>query len=47
MIAYAIFENLGYRQLVALWRVVAFWDLARRRTGWGTMPRRGLGYVPE
>jgi cellulose synthase/poly-beta-1,6-N-acetylglucosamine synthase-like glycosyltransferase len=44
MIAYAIAENVGYRQLVTLWRVVAFWDLIRRREAWGAMQRRGLGY---
>ena len=42
----ALVENLGYRQLVMVWRTLAFVDLARRRRGWGEMPRRGLGYAP-
>jgi cellulose synthase/poly-beta-1,6-N-acetylglucosamine synthase-like glycosyltransferase len=40
----ALSENLGYRQLNTVWRVVAFLDLARRRNEWGQMRRRGLGY---
>ncbi|MGH3051677.1 MAG: glycosyltransferase family 2 protein, partial [Gaiellaceae bacterium] len=42
----ALAENLGYRQLVMVWRTLAFVDLARRRRGWGEMPRRGIGYAP-
>jgi cellulose synthase/poly-beta-1,6-N-acetylglucosamine synthase-like glycosyltransferase len=38
----AVAENLGYRQLLAFWRFVAFVDLARRKQGWGEMQRRGL-----
>jgi len=44
MLVAAVFENLGYRQLVNVWRTVALFDLARRRRGWGEMRRRGLGY---
>jgi hypothetical protein len=40
-----VLENFGYRQLVALWRVLALLDLFRKRT-WGQMRRRGLGYRP-
>ena len=42
----AVAENLGYRQLVAVWRALAFVDLARRRREWGTHRRRGMGYTP-
>jgi hypothetical protein len=42
----ALAENLGYRQLVMVWRTLAFVDLARRRRGWGEMRRRGIGYAP-
>lgn len=42
----ALAENLGYRQLLMVWRTLAFVDLARRRRGWGEMRRRGLGYTP-
>jgi cellulose synthase/poly-beta-1,6-N-acetylglucosamine synthase-like glycosyltransferase len=38
----AALENLGYRQLLAFWRFLAFVDLARRRGGWGAMERRGF-----
>jgi cellulose synthase/poly-beta-1,6-N-acetylglucosamine synthase-like glycosyltransferase len=41
----AMVEELGYRQLLALWRTLALVDLARGRRGWGEMPRRGLGYA--
>ena len=42
----SLFENLGYRQLLAAWRMLAFVDLARGRREWGEMRRRGLGYEP-
>jgi cellulose synthase/poly-beta-1,6-N-acetylglucosamine synthase-like glycosyltransferase len=42
----AIVENLGYRQLTNVWKLLAFVDLARRRRTWGEMRRRGLGYAP-
>src|SRR6202012_4337321 len=38
-----ILENLGYRQINDLWRVLAFVDLARRKQGWGAQKRRGIG----
>lgn len=43
LVAYAVVENLGYRQLNDLWRTLAFVDLARRRKGWGAQRRRGIG----
>jgi hypothetical protein len=46
MVAAAVFENFGYRQLLTIWRTRGLIDLARRRRGWGEMRRRGLGYVP-
>jgi cellulose synthase/poly-beta-1,6-N-acetylglucosamine synthase-like glycosyltransferase len=42
----AVIENLGYRQLLAVWRTRALLDLARGRHNWGEMRRRGLGYAP-
>ncbi|MDQ3669076.1 MAG: glycosyltransferase family 2 protein, partial [Actinomycetota bacterium] len=45
LLAFAVIENFGYRQLVDLWRLLALGDSVRRKRGWGTMPRRGLGYV--
>lgn len=43
MLAYALIENVGYRQLTSIWRVVGLVDALRRRRGWGVMRRRGLG----
>lgn len=42
LIWYAIWENVGYRQLLALFKVKAFWDFIRRRRRWGEMERRGF-----
>jgi cellulose synthase/poly-beta-1,6-N-acetylglucosamine synthase-like glycosyltransferase len=37
-------ENLGYRQLTAIWRLQGSWAALRRRTPeWGVMTRRGVG----
>jgi cellulose synthase/poly-beta-1,6-N-acetylglucosamine synthase-like glycosyltransferase len=41
ILGYAVLENFGYRQLVMVWRVEGFWQLARGG-GWGAMERRGL-----
>ena len=43
LVALAAFENVGYRQIHAFWRFVAFFDLLMKRGGWGDMQRRGLG----
>jgi cellulose synthase/poly-beta-1,6-N-acetylglucosamine synthase-like glycosyltransferase len=44
LLYFAVLENLGFRQLLDLWRVLAIGDLmAGRRRHWGTMQRRGLG----
>ena len=47
LLAYAILENFGYRQLNDLWQTLAFVDLARRRRQWGEMRRRGLARPPS
>jgi cellulose synthase/poly-beta-1,6-N-acetylglucosamine synthase-like glycosyltransferase len=41
ILLYALGENLGYRQLLHVWRIEGFWQLIRK-PGWGTMERRGL-----
>jgi cellulose synthase/poly-beta-1,6-N-acetylglucosamine synthase-like glycosyltransferase len=42
-IAAALLENLGYRQLHALWRLRGLIDATRRReVGWGAMTRAGF-----
>lgn len=43
LVFYTLLENLGYRQLNDLWRMIAFVDLARRKWGWGAQKRRGIG----
>jgi cellulose synthase/poly-beta-1,6-N-acetylglucosamine synthase-like glycosyltransferase len=43
LVFYTLLENLGYRQLNDLWRMIAFVDLARRKQGWGAQRRRGIG----
>jgi cellulose synthase/poly-beta-1,6-N-acetylglucosamine synthase-like glycosyltransferase len=43
LVFYTVLENLGYRQLNDMWRVMAFVDLARRKQGWGAQKRRGIG----
>jgi cellulose synthase/poly-beta-1,6-N-acetylglucosamine synthase-like glycosyltransferase len=35
-------ENLGYRQLNALWRIEGIWQFFRGRRGWGEMTRKGF-----
>lgn len=42
MLSLAILENLGYRQYANLLRVRGYVSALRRRTGWGTMRRRGF-----
>ncbi len=40
---YAVLENLGYRQLLAIWRFAVTVQVLRGKKGsWGAMPRRGF-----
>lgn len=43
LLVFAVLENFGYRQLNDVWRVQAFYDMARRRHQWGEMRRSGFG----
>ena len=43
LLLFAVLENVGYRQLTDLWRLLGFVDIARRKRHWGEMRRRGLG----
>ena len=45
MLAYAVLENFGYRQLVDWWRLQGLWDVVRRRKGWGDMKRKGFAVL--
>ncbi len=42
MMLWALFENLGYRQLTVLWRLRGMWKFLRKRSDWGAMDRRGF-----
>jgi cellulose synthase/poly-beta-1,6-N-acetylglucosamine synthase-like glycosyltransferase len=42
LLAAALLENFGYRQLTTWWRLRGTFDYWRGRTGWGTMARKGL-----
>jgi cellulose synthase/poly-beta-1,6-N-acetylglucosamine synthase-like glycosyltransferase len=42
LLAYAVLENVGYRQLHDLWRTIGYVDIARGTTGWGAQQRRGF-----
>ena len=42
LIAFGVLENFGYRQLLSLFKVKAFWDVLRRRRAWGRMDRTGF-----
>jgi cellulose synthase/poly-beta-1,6-N-acetylglucosamine synthase-like glycosyltransferase len=47
LLAYAVLENVGYRQLVTFWRTLAYADLARREKRWGAQQRLGFGASPS
>jgi cellulose synthase/poly-beta-1,6-N-acetylglucosamine synthase-like glycosyltransferase len=42
LLLYAVFENVGYRQLTVYWRLRGLVKYARGRNEWGTMTRRGF-----
>jgi len=42
LVVFGILENFGYRQINALFKVKAFWDVVRRRRAWGRMDRSGF-----
>ena len=42
LVAWALLENLGYRQLTVWWRLRGLWKYLRGRTEWGAMERRGF-----
>ena len=43
---YSIWENLGFRQLLSLFKVKAFFDFIGRRRRWGEMGHRGFRDEP-
>lgn len=42
MVAWAMTESLGYRQMTVVWRLRGIWKYLRKRTDWGTMTRKGF-----
>jgi len=46
MLCFALLENVGYRQLTAVWRLKAFYNVARGERGWGKMVREGFRSTP-
>lgn len=42
LLAYAVLENFGYRQLTLYWRVRGLWDAWRGKTGWEKFARVGF-----
>ncbi len=42
LLLFSILENFGYRQMLAVFKVKAFWDVLRRRRAWGRMERVGF-----
>jgi cellulose synthase/poly-beta-1,6-N-acetylglucosamine synthase-like glycosyltransferase len=42
LLAAAVFENFGYRQLTTIWRLQGTLDYWRGQNSWGTMTRKGL-----
>jgi len=47
LLLYGILENFGYRQILAVFKVRAFWDFLRRRRQWGRMDREGFTPPPS
>jgi hypothetical protein len=42
LLAYAVMENLGFRQLTVYWRLRGLWDAWRGKTGWEKFERVGF-----
>jgi hypothetical protein len=42
LLAYALLEGLGYRQLTVIWRLRGLYKYLRGRTEWGVMERKGF-----
>jgi cellulose synthase/poly-beta-1,6-N-acetylglucosamine synthase-like glycosyltransferase len=42
LLVYAVLENVGYRQLLSLFKVQGFFDALRSRRTWGRMDRTGF-----
>ena len=47
LIAMAVIENFGVRQLISLWRVTGFFSSLKSSKGWGKMVRKGFSNVAK
>ena len=47
LLACALVEGHGYRQLTTFWRLKGLWNALRGRTEWGAMTRAGFGRPAE
>jgi hypothetical protein len=47
LLAYAVLDNLGYRQLNDFYRGLGLIDFFRKKHTWGEMERKGIGVVEE
>ncbi len=47
LLVFSVVENFGYRQLLSLFKIKAFWDVMRRRRGWGRQERTGFQPAPD
>ena len=39
----AVAENVGYRQINSLWRIIGWFEFLKGTHGWGEMKRKGVG----
>ena len=42
LLAYAVLENIGFRQLHDIWRALGYVDIVRGKREWGAQRRRGF-----
>ncbi len=42
LVVFGVLENFGYRQLLSISKMQAFWQFLRNRGSWGDMQRRGF-----
>jgi len=47
LLVFSVVENLGYRQLLSLFKIKALWDVLLGRRGWGRMERAGFQQAPD
>jgi cellulose synthase/poly-beta-1,6-N-acetylglucosamine synthase-like glycosyltransferase len=47
LVAWALLENCGYRQMTVWWRLQGIWKYMRGSQQWGAMERRGFAAAPR